>query len=88
MLWAFAMTTTIYVTVGICWALCLRVKKSVSVVLPLAFLGFGELKVLFGDVIACELMCCWLKCFSYCTQYSGRTTTILLILSGGLLGGV
>lgn len=55
-LWAFAMTTTIYVTVGICWALCLRVKKSVSVVLPLAFLGFGELKVLFGDVIACAFV--------------------------------
>ena len=51
------MTTAVYVAVGICCTLCLRIKKGVSVILPLVFLGCGELKVVFGDVIACELRC-------------------------------
>lgn len=55
--WAFLATTLIYVAVGIACALCLRIlKKGVSIIVPFVFLGYGELMVLCGDTIACELI--------------------------------
>ena len=55
--WAFLMSTLVYIVVGVVCAACLRVtRKGVSLIVPLVFLGCGELKVLCGDAVACELI--------------------------------
>ena len=51
------MTTLVYIVMGVVCAICLRVtKKGVSFIIPFVFLGCGELKVLCGDAVACELV--------------------------------
>lgn len=57
--WAFLITTVVYVCVGIACAVSMRLmKKGVSVCIPLFFFIYAELRVVFGDAIACEYMVC------------------------------
>lgn len=52
--WAFLVTTVIYLVFGMVCAVCQRAiqKGAVRLLLPLLYLGYGELKVLFTDAIA------------------------------------
>ena len=55
--WAFLTTTLVYVGVGVMCAVCLRMwKRGVGIAVPFLFLVCGELKVLLGDAVACELI--------------------------------
>lgn len=54
--WAFATTTLTYVLVGITCAVCMRTLKGISFVIPFVFLGYGELRVLLEDAVACEFV--------------------------------
>lgn len=52
--WAFLTTTSIYLIFGVVCAVCQRAirKGWFSLLLPLLYLGYGELKVLFTDAVA------------------------------------
>lgn len=53
--WSFVTTTLVFLTFGLVCIACLRIRrKEVVFGVPLLFLGFGELKVLLTDAIACE----------------------------------
>ena len=65
--WAFLLTTLTYVCVGIVCALCLRtVRKGIGFLIPLGYLGYGELVVLSTDAIASKLTAMmWMPCHNY-----------------------
>ena len=60
--WAFAMTTVLYLGVGLVCAVCLRPpKRLVGVVVPLLYLFFAEVKVLCTDAVASEAAPKWAR---------------------------
>ena len=67
--WAFLLTTLTYVTVGIMYAVCLRLQKGVSCLVPLGYLCYGQLSVLTTDAIASECLSVSMRALAVCRKY-------------------